>query len=304
MHKYTISFVLASASLIAGEYGFSTYHYVDPDRPIHVEGRYRWVGPAKFENHKRGHVDYSDANAGLYYTQFLNDENSLSYEVGYDFLRFDWKKNPRFSDKDFHYFVGSLGLASTTIDRWRWVLNAGFSVDAAHFDFAHSAVGHAMMWGRFHAADWMGVHVGIFGWYGVENGQAWPIFGFDWKFNDHWSAATVFPQDVSLTYSFNENWSIEAASNCFGGPYRNYPRRARDGKQDRKREFKSPVFMIFSSGAELCLRYKFEHLLRANIGAGWDFGGWIFIADHDNRHGKYYHFNGAPYLKGGFELTF
>jgi opacity protein-like surface antigen len=291
--------VLVSSTAIAAEYGFSDYYFVDPDRPWHFDGRYRAVARAEFENHKRGHVDYSDATAGLYYTQFLNDENSLTYELGYDLLRFDWEKNPRFKQKNFNYLIGSLGLVSTTLERWRWVLNAGFSVDAAYFDFAKSAVGHAMLWGRYHFADCCGVNIGVLGWYGVLNGRAWPIIGFDWKFNEQWSANAVYPCDFSLNYAFADNWSVDLAYACFGSPYR-YPHRAHDGKNG----YHGSIFEVFANAAELCLKFKFEHLLRASLGAGWNFGGWILVKDHENHHGKYYHYNSAPYIQGSVALTF
>lgn len=300
MRLYCVLMTLSTAASFAAEYGFTDYHFIDPDRPWHVEGRYRFVGRADFERHKNGHVDYSDADGGVYYTQFLNDENSLTYELGYDYLQFDWNKNRRFGQTNFHYLVGSLGYVSTTLDRWRWIVNAGFSVDGARLDFAKSAVGHAMLWGRYHFADCCGVHVGIFGWYGVENGHAWPIFGFDWKFNDSWSAKAIFPGDYSLNYDFDENWSLEAAYSYFGGPYRKYPRRAHDGRGG----FHDPIFMVFANGAELNFKYKFEHLLRMSIGAGWDFGGWIFIKDQHNHHGKYFHYGSAPYAQATLELTF
>jgi hypothetical protein len=281
------------------EYGFSDYHFIDQDRPWHVEGRGRYVAPAKFEHHRRGHVDYSDADAALYYTQFLDEENSLTYELGYDYLQFKWEKNPRFTQSNFNYLVGSIGYVSTTLDRWRWIANAGFSVDGARLDFAKSAVGHAMLWGRYHFADCCGVHVGMVGWYGVQNGHGWPIFGFDWNFNDNWSANAIFPVDYSLNYAFDENWSLEAAYSSLGGPYR-YPRRAHDGVKG----FRDPIFSVHSNGVELILKYKFEHLLRVSIGGGWDFGGWIHIKDTNNHHGKYYHYNSAPFAQGNVELTF
>lgn len=290
---------LSISSAAAWEYGFSDYYFVDPDRPWHVEGRYRAIAPADFKNHKRGHVNFSDATAGLFYTQNLDDENFLVYELGYDLLRFDWEKNPRFRQKNFNYLVGSLGWVSTTLDRWRWVLNAGVSVDAAYMDFAKSAVGHAMMWGRFHFADNFGVHVGIYGWYGILNGRAWPIFGFDWKFSESWSATAIYPCDFSLTYSFADNWSIDAAYSCFGAPYR-YPHRAHEGINGHH----GSIFEVYSNGVELSLKFKFEHLLRASLGAGWNFGGWMLVRDSDNRHGKYYHYNSAPYVQGSVALTF
>ena len=290
---------LSSAASYVGEYGFTDYHFIDPDRPWHVEGRYRYVGPAKFENHRRGHVDYSDADTAIYYTQFLNDENSLTYELGYDYMQFKWEKNPRFRQQNFNYLAASIGYVSTTLDRWRWIVNAGFSVDAARLDFAESGVGHAMLWGRYHFADCCGVHVGMLGWYGVLNGHGWPIFGFDWSFNDHWSANAIFPFDYSLTYSFDENWSMNVGYSNFGGPYR-YPRRAHDGVKG----YRDPIFTVYSNGAELSFNYKFEHLLRVSLGGGWDFGGWIHIKDGHNHRGKYFRYESAPYARGNLELTF
>ena len=312
MRSYTCVIALSIAALSADElatlspaasytyeYGFSDYHFIDPDRPWHVEGRTRYIAPARFENHHRGHVDNSDVDAAVYYTQFFNDENSLTYELGYDFFRFRWKKNPRFSQSNFSYLSASLGYVSTTLDRWRWIVNAGFSVDAARFDFAKSAVGHAMLWGRYHFAECCGVHVGMVGWYGVLNGHAWPIIGFDWKFCDKWSANAIFPVDYSLNYAFNENWSLEVAYSSFGGPYQ-YPRRAHEGRNG----FGDPIFSVFSNGVELLAKYKFEHLLRVSLGGGWNFGGWIHIKDTNNHHGKYFHYNSAPYAQGNLELTF
>jgi hypothetical protein len=290
---------LSPAASYIFEYGFSDDYFLDPDRPCHLEGRYRYVGPADFKSHRRGHVDYSDADTSIYYTQFLNDENSLTYQLGYDYMQFKWKENPRFSESHFNFISGSMAYVSTSLEKWRWLINLGFSVDAAHLDFAKSGVGHGMLWGRYAFADCCGVHIGILGWYGILNGHGWPIFGFDWKFDDNWSANTIFPFDYSLTYSFNENWSLGAGYSNFGGPYK-YPRRAHDGVHG----YRNPIFMVYSNGVELDLNYKFEHLLRVSLGGGWNFGGYIHIKDSRNHHGKYYHYGSAPYARANVELTF
>jgi hypothetical protein len=288
-----------ATSLSAAPYGFSSYYFADPDRPWHVEGIYRCVAGADFEKSSLHHLNYSDADVGLYYTQFFNEENSLSYGLGYDFLRLNWDQNPRFSQQNFNYFVGSLGLVSNHLEKWRWIVNTGFSVDASRFDFGQSAVYHAMLWGRYHFIDHMGIHVGALGWYGVDNGRGYPIFGFDWRINEKWSGNAIFPVDYSITYSFDDSWSIESAYASFGGPYK-YPRRAHGGKDG----FKDPIFFVYSNGLDLTLKYRFEHLLRASLGIGWDFGGWIYIKDHESHHGKYFHFNSAPYAQGSIALTF
>lgn len=303
LSRYSTSTVFAltltASSLWAAPYGFSDYYFADPDRHWHVEGAYRWINKADFEKHRLHHINYSDADAAIYYTQAFNDENSLSYGLGYDFLRLDWKENPRFSQTNFNYLVGSLGYVSTILDKWRWIINTGFSVDADRFDFGPSAVYHAMLWGRYHFSNYCGVHVGVLGWYGVKNGRGFPVFGFDWKFNDKWSANAIFPIDYSLTYALSDEWSLETAYASFGGPYK-YPRRAHHGSPGEK----DPIFMVYSNGVDLTLKYKFEHLLRASLGVGWNFGGWVFIKNHENEHGKYYHFNSAPYAQGSLAITF
>ncbi len=299
MRIHLLASTLLVSSLTAAPYGFSDYYFVDPDRHWHTEASYRWIAEADFEKHHFHHLNYSDADAGLYYTQNFDDENSLTYELGYDYLRLNWDRNPRFHQKNFNYLIGSLGYVSTTIDRWRWIINTGFSVDAERLDFGPSGVYHGMLWGRFHFIDTMGIHVGVLGWYGVKNGRGFPIFGFDWKFNDKWSGNAIFPVDYSLAYSFDESWSLETSYASFGGPYK-YPRRAHEGVHG----FRDPIFFVYSNGVDLVLKYKFEHLLRASIGGGWDFGGWVYIKNHKSHHGKYYHFKSAPYVQGSLALTF
>jgi hypothetical protein len=290
---------LSPAAAYTYDYGFSDYHFIDPDRPWHVEGRSRYVAPAQFKKSRRGHENYFDTDAAIYYTQFFNDENSLTYELGYDLLRFKWKKNPRFSQSNFNYLNASLGYVSNKLERWRWIINAGVSVDAAHLNFGKTGVGHGMLWGRYHFADCCGVHVGMVGWYGILNGRGLPIIGFDWQFREKWSANIIFPIDYSIKYAFSDNWSLEAAYAGLGGPYK-YPRRAynhRHGNHD-------PIFSVHSKGAVLLLKYKFEHLLRVSLGGGWNFGGWIYIKNNHNHHGKYFNYKSAPYAQANAEITF
>ncbi len=301
MRHLILPLTLAASSLVAGQYGFSNYYFADADRAWHVDSAGRWVAPADFRTHRRHHIDYADANVGVYYTHFLDQEyeNSLSYELGYDYLHLGWKENPRFSEDNFHYLVGSVGFVSTTLDKWKWIINTGFSVDATRFDFGPSGVYHAMLWGRYHFIDHLGIHVGALGWYGVKNGRGFPIFGFDWRFNDKWSGNAIFPIDYSLTYSIDDNWSVETAYASFGGPYK-YPRRAHNGPAG----FRDPIFFVYSNGVDLCLKYQYEHLLKASLGIGWDFGGWVLIKNNESHHGKYYHFKSAPYAQGSVALTF
>jgi|GEM_PF-934476 len=291
---------LEDTPLNFGYYGFSDYTLGSDNRSWQIEGRYRALGKANFKNKRYSPFYYSDASAAFYYFQFLNEENSLIYEVGYDLLGLNWKKNPLFREKYFHYFIGSLGYRSVAIEKWKWVINAGFSVDATHFDLSRSGVGHGMLWGQYQICPGYHFHLGIFGWYGVLNGRATPIFGFDCQFNDQWRLCAVYPGNFSLCYSFLPHCSLEAAYSFFGGPYYRYPRRAREGNIGSR----SPIFTLFSNGAEVNVKFQFEPFFYALLGAGWNFGGWILIKNSYNHHGKYYHYQSAPYLQGKVQATF
>ncbi len=288
------------SSRVAAEYGFSNYYFIDPSRAWHIEGKYRAIDKASFASSQQGFLYYTDADASLYYSQFINNENSISYEIGYDFLRINWAKNPGFHETQFNYLIGSIGYVSTTLERWIWVINAGFSVDAARLDFAKSGVGHGMVWGRYQFTSHSKFHLGILGWYGILNGKAFPIFGFEWLFNDRWKANVVYPGNFSLEYSFLDHWMVELAYAFFGGPYYRYPRRAYQGING----LKDPIFTLFSSGAELNIKFLFEHLFHATLGFGWDFSGWILIKDQNNHNGHYYPYKSAPFIKGDLRFTF
>lgn len=298
MNKVLIASLLSVAAF-AAEYGFLDYYFVDPDRPVHFAGRYRQIGEAKFKSRKYGHLDYADGYAALFYTHFLDPDNSLSWGLGYDYLKVGWGKNPRFDQSHFNYATASLGYVSTAVERWRWIVNGGFTVDAQNFNFGQTAVYHGMLWGRYHFSDCCGVHAGVMGWYGVKNGYALPIFGFDWKWGSNWSFNAIFPIDFSVNYSFDDNWSTEVAYSGFGGPYR-YPRRSEHGKNS----YQDPIFELYAKGVDWNILYKYDHLLRAVLGVGWNAGGWLYIKNQNNEHGKYFHYNSAFYAQGTLAFTF
>lgn len=298
MRKY-LAILCLTAPLLAREYGFLEYYFVNRENPWHITGRYRHVGQADFRTHHRGHLNYADAYGALFYSQFFNDENSLTYGVTYDYVKLGWKRNPRFSDENFNYLSGSLGFVSTAVESWRWIVNGGATVDAKSLDYGQTGVAHAMLWGRYQMSQMTGVHIGVIGWYGIRNGYSLPIIGFDSQLSSKWRLNLIFPVNMSLNYAFNNRWSIEAAFSSFGNPYR-FPRRARHGING----FHRPIFMVFASGADLSLRYTNDPYVRFDIGGGWNFGGWILVKDHHSKHGKYFHFNGAPYGQATLAFTF
>ena len=291
----SLFFLTTSYELIT-DYGF-----IDKKHPVHLDTEFRDVSSAKFYTHsvKGSHAEYQDAHAFLYYSHYLTPDNALSWKVGYSFLDFNWLKNPRFKENDYHFVNASLGWVSTSIQDWRWILATGASVDAQTFNFGQSGVYYGLMWGRYHFSDTIGMHMGCAGYVGVRNGYLLPIIGIDWRTGKHWKFNGIFPVNLSIEYLFNQHWSTSLEVAAFGRPYR-FPMRIHGGKDGSH----NGIFEVYSKGVELDLKFQTGRCIYASVGGGWNFGGWILIKDRHNNHGKYYKYNGAPYAQGKLEFTF
>lgn len=291
----TVFFLTTSYELV------TDYRFASDKHPVHFDGEFRDVSKAKFRTHpvKGTHAEYQDAHAFLYYSHYLTPHNSLSWKVGYSFLDFNWLQNPRFKENDYHFVNASVGWVSTSIKDWRWILSTGVSVDAQTFNFGQSGVYYGMMWGRYSYSPTIGMHIGWAGYVGVENGYFLPILGVDWQASERWRFNGIFPLNISIEYLFNKYWSTALELASFGRPYR-FPMRIHGGIG----RYRNGIFEVYSNGVELDLKFHKGCALGASIGGGWNFGGWILIKDHDNHHGKYYKFNGAPYVQGKLVFTF
>lgn len=277
------------------------YAFVNKEHPVHFDGEFREVGKAKFYTHgaKGTHVEYEDAHAFAYYSHYLTPDNALSWKVGYSFLDFNWLQNPRFSENDYHFVNASLGWISTSLKNWRWILSAGVSVDAQSFNFGNTGVYYGLMWGRYAFSQDIGMHAGWAGYVGVKNGYLFPIIGIDWKAGKNWKFNAIFPLNVSIEYLFNRYWSSLLQLTTFGRPYR-FPIRAQGGKE----HFRNGIFEVYSKGLELDVKLNTGDTFLVSFGGGWNFGGWILIKDQDNHHGKYYKYNGAPYIQAKLAFSF
>lgn len=279
----------------------TNYGFVDGKHRWHADNEYRSVGRAKFRTHsvKGTHETYQDLHSFTYFSHFLNPNNALSWKAGYSFLNFSWHKNPRFREDDYHFANASVAWISTAMKDWRWIMSTAVSVDAQTWDFGKSGVYYGLMWGRYQYSSTIGMHIGWAGYVGVKNGYMLPIIGVDWQANKHWRFNAIFPVNGSIEYLFNKNWKATAEIATFGRPYR-FPMRAHGGKG----QYRNGIFEIYSVGTELDIKYHTDKHWWLSVGGGWNYGGWILIKNHDNRHGKYYKFDGAPYFQGKYEHSF
>ena len=289
-------FVLSSSFVLITDYGF-----IDHKHPVHFEAEYRAVGKAEFRNKpvKDTHEKYADGKARLFYSHDITPDNTLSWGVSDTYLKFDWPQNPRFTGDHYNFAGASLAWVSTSVTDWRWILGTAATVDASDFNFGKTGVYYGLMWGRYHYSKDVGLHLGWTGFAGVHNGYLLPIIGVDWKFKQNWKLKAIFPVDFSLHYNFATDWSLILAAKSFGRPYR-FPMRVHGGIG----KFHNGIFQVYSTGAELNLNYSHSNFFTAEIGGGWNFGGWTFIEDSQGHQGKYFRFNGAPYAQANFAFTF
>lgn len=277
------------------------YCFVNKKNPVHFDGEYRDVGKAKFRTHpvRGSHAAYEDAHAFLYYSHYLTPNNALSWKVGYSFLDFNWLQNPRFHESDYHFANASIAWISTSMSNWHWILSTAASIDAQTFDFGQSGVYYGLMWGRYCYCKTVGMHIGWAGYAGVENGYLLPIVGVDWQAGSKWRINAIFPINCSIEYHFNPYWKTTLELATFGRPYR-FPMRIHGGAG----QYRNGIFEIYSIGSELDIKFHTGSAFWASAGAGWNYGGWILIKNHDNEHGKYYKFDGAPYVQGKLAFSF
>ncbi len=301
--KKRLACVLAPLSLFATDYVF-----VDLDHPWEIDKKYPWhfevdgrkVASANFEDLKHSKLHYADAHAFGYYSHFWNQKNAVSLQLGYTYMQLDWDKSARgIEQSNFHLGLASVAIVSNALDKWRFILNLGMTVDTTTFDFGHSSVYYTLLWGRYAFLKNVGVHTGFFGFTGVHTTYLLPVIGFDFQINSQWKLNAIFPLDFSLSYNFNSSWEAALSWASFGGPYR-YPWRVNGGEG----RFRDAVIEVNANGLEVDLNYNYKRNLFAGIGAGWNFGGWILVRDHNGHHGKYYDFNTAPYVQANLAITF
>lgn len=289
MKKLFYASIMALAAGIAQADNF--YYFVDPQQLVYGEVQGVFVSPAKVTSSpaKGTHLQYSSAQASIYLSPIVVTNHSLTLELGYWLTNVHWPHNPRFKQSLNQIAVSSLAYVNTSWDKWRWIFRAGLTVDAQSFDPGKDGVGFGMITGRRAVTDHGGIHIGAYGYGGMHHGYALPIIGFDWR-TERWLWVGVFPMEISATYFFTEHWCAKAEYTTFGGPYQ-YPYRIHKGIG----KFRGGIYELFSTGLDLTLEYRWTDKIKARIGGGYNFGGWIEVMDRHGGDSKNFDFNPAPY---------
>jgi hypothetical protein len=296
------AFAISCISLFTTSVYANDFCFVDKKHHWHFDADFAAAGNANFNKTgpaRHSQLQYAEGYSSLYYNHFVTENNAIVAQLGLNYMHLGWDKNPKFNQENFYYGIASLSWVSYAIEKWRWVINGGVSFDTTTFNFGQSAVGYALLWGRYQYTPQVAMHMGFFGYYGARNGYLLPVLGIDWWWSSKWEYRIIFPLETSVHYHFHKHWSAAFMFTTFGGPYR-FPRRAYDGQG----KYDGSIFEVYSKGAEVDLKFKNSSCFKAGLGAGYNFGGWILIKNRYNHHGRYYKFNDAPYARAYLAFSF
>lgn len=292
MQKKSLLFLLLfglSIRLHALDYAMATdYLFLCEKSPLHFDAFYSQVAKADFKESRFDAIRYKEGGATIFINAFPKDKHALSFQLGYSLMDLNWNKNPDFNKKFFQDGIVSAAYVTTAIDQWRFVTAIGAHIDLDYFDLKNHSFYTGTFWGRFQAADNLGLHVGTTGQTGIDNTYVFPILGFDYFFAKCMVLSLIYPFEFSLHGYFSKEFSLGISYRCFGGWYRSYHRVGKNEPQPES------IFTLHSSGVDIGAYYKTSKISIAAV-VGGNIGGWILIKDKDNKNPHYFHYKHAPY---------
>lgn len=276
------------------------YRIVDDKQPILLEGYYRQAKGADITTkpYKGSKLKFSDYDAGVNYTYTINPEHFLNLGLGTYHNRIDWDENPAFLGKNYDYVVGSIGITSLGVEKWRWTGTSVLSFQTQNFGIKESGWISVQFWGEYFINQKAHFHVGFWGYTGVRNVYFLPIIGFDYK-GSKGELSVVFPFDIAVRYKPTKNFHMEIAGKWFGGPYR-FPQRMQHGING----YENGIFQIFEPITELGLYYHPSSHINIGITGGYTWGGWLEVRNKKNHHLQYFSIDSAPYASASATFRF
>jgi len=289
-------FLLFAAALVAqeGEPSKSFWDY----HPLHGGGNFIALGKAEVDLKKgpsQGDVVYNKTNAFLYFLLPISKCSYFFPRVEYNVFTLDWNKNPKFKETHFQFVQFALTFLSIAVEKWRWIARAEYNLDVKHFSHPKTyGLFSALLWGTHEVHRKWHYHIGAFGYRGFEGQTVYPIIGFDYAPNKKWLFQTVFPIQYSIEYSIGKEWRLSIK----GRPLKERFRTGRFEPQPRS------IFNYSSMGAEFNVHYEKFLKVEAEIFAGYNFGGNLYIKDKKGHHSLYTEVQGTPYIGASFNWGF
>jgi hypothetical protein len=291
-----IAALIASTGFAAEEEQHSLWHY----HPLHVGAQIIRTGQSDCYQTKPihlvhdGYVRFNKSCVFMTMLAPINRNNIFIPQIQYNFVTFDWSRNPKFHKKDFSYFVFDLLFFSTSIDRWKWILRFDYN---AQLEYSHHigqySLYNGLLWGSYQLHPKWHYHVGALGYVGMEGYNIYPIIGIDFAPNKRWFFQALFPINYSVEYKISD-WTIAIK----GRPLKE---RLRAGLHEP-----SPraIFSYSSVGTELNIRFEKQLRFSCEGYAGYNCGGHLYVKNNNASHAIYSKFHGAFYGGGSIDYGF
>lgn len=263
--------------------------------PIHVGGNLIYIGKADIDGPQHGHLVFQKQNI---YLNMLVPISATSYffpRIDWNHFILDWNKNPKFNETEFQYVQFGLMFYSTSLEKWRWILRAEYSLDLDHFSMP-SMYGQfsGLIWGAYELHKKWHYHVGATGYAGLRGDIVYPIIGLDFSPNKHWTFEAIFPITYSIQYKLDPNWRFSIK----GRPLKERFRTGTGQPQPRS------IFNYSSVGTELNIHYEIPMRFEIEAYAGYNFGGKFYIKNQGGHKALYTDVEGAPYVGGNLDYAF
>ncbi len=290
-YKSALLFLLSPLGLLlAEEQSFSYWDF----HPWRIGGQMLRVGKANCE-HRQGHVHYRKSNLFTTILIPVNYDNFFFPRVEFNYVTFDWNKNPKFTETHFYYMQFGLTYYTTALEKWKWIARFDYNLQIEHMSHpGQYSLYSGLLWGAYQILPKWHYHIGGLGYGGLEGGQVYPIIGFDYAPNEKWFFQALFPINYSIEYRPQERWNLALK-------IRPLKERLRVGSREPQPR---SIFSYSSYGGEFNVRYELKYRLTVEGYGGVNFGGKFYVKDASGHNAIYVPFGAAPYFGASIDFGF
>jgi hypothetical protein len=190
-----------------------------------------------------------------------------------------------FHEHHFNNLLLDIGGATEAVEEWVWDAGIGLQINTEHFSLSRYTFFSGTLHGRHTYNKDCNLHVGIVGDSGMRYSRVLPIIGFDYEFSKKWKLNAVFPINMALVYSIDDNWAVDTAIRYI---------LSRQRLNDHGHNPRGLV-AYRNWGAELGLNYDYKEMLMVNLHVGDCFAGRMRISNRHDRHRKHLRLDSALY---------
>ncbi len=294
---YTLLLALATSTTLFADYNQIEYSDLQISEaqqggtggPWNIDVNYDIIGKSKFNKHgfKDQKIKFSalDVDASIVFYHNPDYKEAANFELGFDRTIIDWKENPYFTQTEFDTVNLSFGAITERLCNWLWKTKVTINIDTKHKDLGLYSTYDALAWGRYNYCNDIGVHMGILVLTGMKIDHVYPILGFDWTINEYWKLNAIFPVNMSVVYTYDQNWSFDTAIRAFQTRYR----------VGEHQPLPKAITLYQSVGVELGVNYNIKDQIHFNFHLGSTLGGKLKVANRNNKQPHHFKFESAPY---------